>query len=84
LVRDSPQSAAWVDGPVTSVSPQPNFAGVTVGTRLAFQAIDGGEPSATGMVDSFDAFLETVSCKNRPLIPFTPNVTQGNVVVKTG
>jgi hypothetical protein len=36
------------------------------------------------MVDSFDAFLETVSCKNRPLIPFTPNVTQGNVVVKTG
>jgi len=83
-VRDSPQSAAWVDGPGTSVSPQPNFAGVTVGTRLAFQAIDGGEPSATGMVDSFDAFLEPVSCKNRPLIPFTPNVTQGNVVVKTG
>jgi hypothetical protein len=76
--------AAWIDGPVTSVSPQPNFAGVTVGTRLAFQAVDGGSPSSTTMVDSFDAFLEAVSCKAQPLIPLTPNVTQGNVVVRTG
>jgi hypothetical protein len=36
------------------------------------------------MVDSFDAFLETLSCKDQPLIPLTPNVTQGNVVVKSG
>ena len=35
-----------------------------------------------GPVD--DAFLEELSCKVQPLIPLTPNVTQGNVVVKTG
>jgi hypothetical protein len=81
---------AWMDGPVTSVSPQPNFAGVMVGDRLAFQAMDGGEPSAAGMVDEFDAFLESdvtiggIDCKKRPPLFLTPNVTQGNVVVNTG
>jgi hypothetical protein len=75
---------AWIDGPVTSVSPQPNFADVTVGTRLAFQAVDGGQPSPPTMVDSYDAFLEELPCKDQPPISLTPNVTQGNVVVKTG
>jgi hypothetical protein len=79
---------AWIDGVVTSVSPQPNAAAVMVGDRLAFQARDGGEPSSTGMVDEFDAFLESEStvgvanCKLRPPLPLSPNVTQGNVVIK--
>ena len=37
-------SAVWIDGPVTKVSPQPNWAGVTVGQRLQFEAFDGGQP----------------------------------------
>jgi hypothetical protein len=80
---------AWIDGVATSVSPQPNYAGVMPGDRLAFQARDGGSPSATGMVDEFDAFAENDAqeigvpdCKARPPLPLSPNVTQGNVVIK--
>jgi len=80
---------AWMDGVVTSVSPQPNFAAVLVGDRLAFQAREGGSPSVTGMTDEFDAFAESDAeeigspdCKVRPPAPLSPNVTQGNVVIK--
>ena len=52
------------------------------GTRLAFEVVDGGEPSGPAMVDEFDAFLETVPCKLQPLMYLGPDVTQGNIVVK--
>jgi hypothetical protein len=75
-------SAAWIDGVVTKVSPQPNFAGLTVGSRVQFEAADGGEPSGVVPVDQFDAFGDQVgSCKDRPQFPLTPNVQQGNVVI---
>jgi len=75
---------AWMDGPVTKVSPQPNAYTITVGTRLAFEAVDSGLPSATTMVDEFDAFYETTPCKLQPPMYLGPDVTQGNIVVSTG
>jgi hypothetical protein len=74
--------AAWIDGTVTKVSPQPNFAGVTVGSRLQFEAVDNGQPSGANPVDEFDAFNDqTGTCKARPQVYFPPNVQQGNVVI---
>jgi hypothetical protein len=79
-------SAAWIDGTVTKVSPQPNWAFVTVGSRLQFEAFDGGQPSGTIPVDEFDAFNDQPgTCKTRPeVVVFPPNVTQGNVVISSG
>jgi hypothetical protein len=75
-------NAAWIDGAVTKVSPQPNFADVTVGSRLQFEAVDNGQPSGAIPVDEFDAFNDqTGTCKGRPQIYFPPNVQQGNVVI---
>ena len=75
-------NAAWIDGTVTKVSPQPNFADVTVGSRLQFEAVDNGQPSGTAPVDEFDAFNDQAgTCKGRPQVYFPPNVQQGNVVI---
>ena len=76
---------AWLSGPVTSVTPFPNFEGITPGGRVALGAYDGGEPSAAGPVDNVDVFTETASCKAMlPIVPEPYDVQQGNVVVKTG
>jgi hypothetical protein len=75
--------AAWVAGTVTQASPQPNVYGVVPGTRLEFYLVDGGDPSASP-VDEFEAFFEFAPCDTIGFIGYFPNVTQGNVEIKTG
>ena len=76
---------AWLSGPVTSVSPFPNFEGIAPGDRVALGAYDGGNPSAGVPVDSVDVFPEVGSCKDMaPMVIEPYDVQQGNVVVKTG
>jgi hypothetical protein len=78
------QGGAWVGGAVTKVSPQPNVYGIAPGDQLAFYAVDGGNPSAAP-VDEFVAFFGLPgACKTLPFFGYYPDVTQGNVNIKTG
>ncbi|MGB2953531.1 MAG: hypothetical protein WBB74_09105 [Gaiellaceae bacterium] len=76
---------AWVSGTVTSVSPQPNAYGVMPGDRQETYLVDGGNPSATTPVDTFDPFLgEIAPCKTLGDFGSFPDVTQGNINISTG
>jgi hypothetical protein len=81
-------TGAWVSGAARKVSPQPNAFGFVAGDRFAFYVVDGGTPSkpvATGgtPVDEFDAFASgSLSCKALPDAGYTPNVSDGNIVIQ--
>jgi hypothetical protein len=77
------RGAAWFAGAVTRVSPQPNYAGITPGTRLAFYVVDGGDPSETP-VDDYEPFFEFANCKTLGFSGYDPIVTQGNIKISTG
>jgi hypothetical protein len=78
------RGGAWIAGIATRVSPEPNLYGVATGDRLFFSALDGGEPSGSMPVDSFEGWFDLGDCNL--LAPYTPppDVTHGNVVIKTG
>jgi hypothetical protein len=73
---------AWVAGTVTKASPQPNAYLITPGDRLEFYFVDGGNPSTTP-VDEFAPFFEFAPCHTLTFDGYFPDVTQGNVNIKT-
>lgn len=83
----SEELGGTISGVVTKVSPVPNVPGITVGHRFFFFVQDGGEPSPRLLVDSFIPKIDPAppaNCKTISLGGAQKNVTQGNIVVKSG
>lgn len=76
------RGGAWIAGVATSVSPEPNAYSIATGDTLFFSALDGGEPSGSMPVDSFEGWFDLGDCK--VLAPYTPppDVTHGNIVIE--
>jgi hypothetical protein len=75
--------AAWFAGAVTRVSPQSSRSDITLGTRLAFYVVDGGNPSGGTAVDAYEPWFEFANCKTLGFSGYDP-VTQGNITITTG
>jgi hypothetical protein len=76
---------ASIGGVVRKVTPFPNTFGYAVGNRFLVGAIDGGNPSSAVPVDTFVAIKGgafVTDCKTHSLFA-QPNVTQGNITVKS-
>ena len=83
-----PAKTAIISGIVRRVNP--NAFGVEVGERESFQVDDGGEPrnDAFDAVDSFYFLFPgldmQVDCKALQPLVLSPDVTEGNIVVRSG
>jgi hypothetical protein len=82
-----PGLRAVIKGAVKSVSPQPNFLGITPGHRVILGVDDESNPGDPLMLDDWfaphaDTFLG--NCKNIVYVANVNNVNQGNINIKAG
>ena len=82
------KKSAIISGIVRRVNA--NLFGIDVGDRETFQVDDGGEPRNDAF-DAVDAFYflypaqnAQVDCKTIPPLVLSPDVTEGNIVVRSG
>jgi hypothetical protein len=75
-------TTAAISGTVKKVTPFPNTFGYAVGDRFFVVAYDGGNTSSAAPVDAFYALRSSTSCRPDSII-VAPNVTQGNITVKS-
>jgi hypothetical protein len=77
---------AWIGSVVKKVNPD-NIRGLAAGDRVMWLINDGGSPSSTTPLDFINGFgppLANTDCKTLGPSFAPPDVTSGNIVVKTG
>jgi hypothetical protein len=82
-----PGKRAVIKGAVKSVSPQPNFLGITPGHRVILGVDDESNPGdLVQMDDWFAPHADTFpgNCKNIVYVANVNNVNQGNINIKLG
>jgi hypothetical protein len=75
---------AWIGSVVKKVNPD-NPLGLAPGDRTLWLVNDGGSPSSTTPVDFIEGIaFGNIDCKALPPEFVIPNVTSGNILIKTG